>query len=192
MALQEALPETTPSARVRPVASLPHYEAPAIGPKELEEYRLDREASIFPSWFEKGPHALGNAGEGTMSAAELRTTALYHLPLTLTRLWGLKPNVSKERRRLQNYLHLVEAVDLAFRTQTYEARWKAVSQHVFAFLRSSTNLYPTIPGRPNDHLMVHQSSLLERFGPSRGWSAFAPERWNFFLQSQLTNHKIGM
>ncbi|KAH7107104.1 hypothetical protein BKA62DRAFT_611297, partial [Auriculariales sp. MPI-PUGE-AT-0066] len=145
-----------------------------------------------PSWFDKGPHALGDAGQGTMSAAELRTTALYHLPLTLTRLWGSEPKESEERKRLVNFLHLVEAVDLAFRTQINKQRCKDIGHHVIKFLKSSAELYPTIPGRPNDHLTMHQPSLLFRFGPSRGWSVFAPERWNLILQSQITNHKIGM
>ncbi|KAH7090966.1 hypothetical protein BKA62DRAFT_626309, partial [Auriculariales sp. MPI-PUGE-AT-0066] len=145
-----------------------------------------------PSWFDKGPHALGDASQGTMSAAELRITALYHLPLTLTRLWGTQPKNSLQRRRLKNFLHLVEAVDLAFRTRTFEARWQAIAHHVITHLKSSAELYPTIPGRPNDHFFIHQPSLLSRFGPSRGFSAFAAERWNLILQSQQANHRIGM
>ncbi|KAH7102890.1 hypothetical protein BKA62DRAFT_590473, partial [Auriculariales sp. MPI-PUGE-AT-0066] len=92
---------------------------------------------------------------------------------------------------LRNFLHLVEAVDLAFRSETYRERWDAVGKHVVNFLQSSAELYPSIPGRPNDHFIIHQPRLLERFGPSRGWSSFAPERWNAMLMAQPTNHKIG-
>ncbi|KAH7093932.1 hypothetical protein BKA62DRAFT_625704, partial [Auriculariales sp. MPI-PUGE-AT-0066] len=149
----------------------------------------DRGATVFPSWLPRGPANFGAAAHGTMAAAEVRTSGLYHVSLTLTRLWGLDDG---KRDILRNYMNLVEAVDLALRRTTFPQRLHAVGVHAAAYLASCQELFPWIPGTTNEHLILHQPELLHRFGPSRYWWCFAAERWNGSLQATLTNHLLGV
>ncbi|KAH7097056.1 hypothetical protein BKA62DRAFT_624293, partial [Auriculariales sp. MPI-PUGE-AT-0066] len=148
----------------------------------------DRKSAIFPSWLPKGPSNFGAAAHGTLSAAEVRTSGIYHVAFTLTRLWGLNDSM---RPLLRNYINLVEAVDLALRRRTSKERLSAVGRHVAAYLTSSRELFDWIPGTTNEHLMLHQPDLLHQFGPSRHWWCFPTERWNAILQSTKSNHLLG-
>jgi len=176
----------------RPMGDRPRYAQPALGEDELSEIRQDRNATIFPSWLPRGPEQFGAAAHGTLSANEARTSGLYHLPLTLIRLWGMKPNSSVERCRLKNFLHLVEACDLATRHSTFQSRWLAVGHHSKTYLTLLRQLFPSINGTPNEHLILHQPELLSRLGPSRGWWSFVPERFNGIIQSTASNNLIGL
>ena len=167
------------------------YQKPALGEAEVLEICIDRDASIFPTWLPKGPAQFGAAAHGTLSANEARTSGIYHVPLTLIRLWGRHPDGSTERLRLQNYLHLVEATDLATRHSTFAERWGAVGHHAAAYLRLMNDLFPSINGIPNEHLMLHQPRLLSYFGPARGYWSFVPERYNATIQQTPSNNIIG-
>jgi len=191
--LQESLGigQDNDSEPLQPMGDRLKFAKPPIGADELQEIRSDRENSIFPSWLPKGPANFGSAAHGTLSANEARTTGLYHVPLTLIRLWGRLPNNTTQRERLKNLLHLVEAVDLATRHSTFRERWLAVGHHAHTYLSLLKKLFPTILGTPNEHLILHQPELLSRFGPSRGWWSFVPERFNGFIQQIPSNHMIG-
>ncbi|KAH7101824.1 hypothetical protein BKA62DRAFT_618237, partial [Auriculariales sp. MPI-PUGE-AT-0066] len=152
----------------------------------------DLESTVFPSWMAKGPAGFGSPAHGTMSAADVRTIGVYHVSLTLTRLWGLKEEDSRERKLLHNFMNLVEAVDLALRRVTSRKRLHAVGKHAASYLVSSRKLFPWIDGTTNEHLMLHQPELLNRFGPARYWWCFAGERLNGALQNTTTNHILGV
>jgi len=157
----------------------------------LSEIKADRNATIMPSWLAKGPENFGAAAHGTLSANEARISGTVHVPLTLIRLWGLKNRSSIKATRLRNFLHLIEAVDLALRHTTSPSRWTAVGNYLVYYMQRVRELYPSIQGKPNNHLALHQPDMLRAFGPSRAWWAFPMERWNGILQSLPTNHRIG-
>ncbi|KAH7108466.1 hypothetical protein BKA62DRAFT_609814, partial [Auriculariales sp. MPI-PUGE-AT-0066] len=143
----------------------------------------------FPSWLPKGPANFGAPAHGTLSAAEVRTTGIYHVAFTLTRLWGLD---NSKRLLLRNYMNLVEAIDLALRRRMFQERLVAVGKHAAAYLSSSREIFDWIPGTINEHLILHQPDLLHLFGPARYWWCFPPERWNGILQSLSNNHLLGV
>jgi hypothetical protein len=67
----------------------------------------------YPSWIKRAIPVLGKASYGKLKADEWRNLFLMQLPLVLVKLWGGADRVQSSL--LQNFGHLVAAVDLALR-----------------------------------------------------------------------------
>lgn len=153
-----------------------------------------------PSFIPSAPSKPGEAAQGKFSADQWRTFSTIHLPITLIRLWGLKPGTRKYKM-LVNFMHLVTAVRLAnMRVMTAE-RIDQFEHHIqtyledligFGFADPMEGLYPHTRISPYQHMMLHFGSLLRRFGPVHSWRCFAFERLNYILQSFPTNSRFGM
>lgn len=149
-----------------------------------------------PSFIPSAPSKPGEAAQGKFTADQWRTFSTIHLPITLIRLWGLKPGTRKYKM-LVNFMHLITAVRLAnMRAMTAE-RIDQFEHYIQTYLQGLVGsdpmegLYPHTRISPYQHMMLHFGALLRRFGPVHSWRCFAFERLNYILQSFPTNSRFG-
>lgn len=85
-----------------------------------------------------------------------------------------------EHKLLQNFIHLVTAVDVATRRSVTREKVELYSEQMYLYLAGIKELFNhDLVG--NHHLSLHLPPFLEDFGPVHGWWAFAFERYNGVL-----------
>ncbi|PIL33265.1 hypothetical protein GSI_04715 [Ganoderma sinense ZZ0214-1] len=154
----------------------------------LQEIRKDIGSIYVPSWLERPPANIGSAATGKLKADHWRTLCTVHMVITLGRLWGGPSASEDEKAALENFMHLVAAVDLATRRNMSHERAMAFDGHMEAYLFGIRSLYDA-QLVPNHHLSLHLMDCLLLFGPTHGWWSFPFERYNGMLQKLKTNHK---
>ncbi|KAI0691534.1 hypothetical protein C8T65DRAFT_522840, partial [Cerioporus squamosus] len=177
--------------------STTHFRLPTAEPDSprgiltnpvLLQLRQDIRGVFLPSWLEKPPSNLGEAKHGKLKADHWRTLCTVFMVITLIRLWGTTAALPDEAIALENYMHLVAAVDLATRRSMSPARANSYDQHMLSYLQGLRTFYGA-DLKPNQHLALHLRECLLLFGPVHGWWAFPFERYNGLLQRLKTNHK---
>ncbi|KAH9846514.1 hypothetical protein C2E23DRAFT_872323 [Lenzites betulinus] len=170
----------------------------AEGPYDISKYRVltqevidtiraDIANTVFPSWMERPPKNFGSASHGKLKADQWRTVCTVSLTITLVRLWGASSASQKDRLLLDNFVHLVTAVDLATRRTMTKARALAFDTHMHRYLQGLRDIF-SHGLVPNHHLSLHLSACLMMFGPVHGWWAFPFEHYNGLLQALNTNN----
>ena len=154
----------------------------------LEEIRKDISTVHIPSWLERPPANVGSAATGKLKADHWRTLCTVHMVITLGRLWGRASSSVNEKAALENFMHLVAAVDLATRRTMFRERAMAFDEHIEAYLLGIRSLYDA-QLVPNHHLSLHLKKCLFLFGPTHGWWAYPFERYNGMLQRLKTNRR---
>ncbi|KAI0694480.1 hypothetical protein C8T65DRAFT_585017 [Cerioporus squamosus] len=154
----------------------------------LQQLRSDIKKMFMPSWLEKPPSNIGDASHGKLKADHWRTLCTVSMVITLVRLWGHAHASKEEAEALENFMHLVTAVDLATRRSMNPDRANAYDSHMEAYLQGLRTLYDA-DLVPNHHLSLHLKDCLLLFGPTHGWWVFPFERYNGLLQRLKTNHK---
>ncbi len=154
----------------------------------LEQLRCDIARVVLPSWLEKPPSNLGDASHGKLKADQWRVLCTVHMVITLVRLWGHSGATDEERQVLQNFIHLIVAIDLASRRSMSADRAALYDHHMYAYMQGLREIFDHHLV-PNHHLALHLSRCLELFGPVHGWWAYPFERYNGLLQRLNTNHK---
>ncbi len=96
-----------------------------------------------------------------------------------------------EANALDNFMHLIAAVDLATRRTMSASRANLFDQHMEAYLQGLRTFY-NAKLVPNHHMSLHLKECLLLFGPTHGWWVFPFERYNGLLQKMNTNHKPRM
>ena len=173
----------------------------ADGPYDLSKFRIlthdiintirhDISATVLPSWLERPPHNFGDPSHGKLKADQWRTVCTVSLVITLVRLWGHQPSDSKEGVLLQNFIHLVTAVDLATRRSMDADQARLFRHHALEYLKGLREIF-SHQLVPNHHLMLHLEACLLLFGPVHGWWGFPFERYNGLLQGLNTNNLAG-
>ncbi|OJT10865.1 hypothetical protein TRAPUB_12619 [Trametes pubescens] len=162
----------------------------AIGQDTLSAYMEDRSRMILPSWMNAPPLAFGTKQHGKLSADQWRTLCTVNLPVTLIRTWSFQ----EERRvkMLENFLHIVEAVETFGLLEIDERQIEAAEHLMQKYLDGLKELYKGAKIQPNHHLALHIGVFLRLFGPVHSWRSFVFERFNYFLQSINTNMAFGM
>lgn len=158
--------------------------------QRLREIRDDIDNTILPSWLPTPPRLAGSTKHGHLSADQWRSLCGVHFPLTLIRLWGGRPKESKEFKILENFIHLVCAVNLGTRRSSNPERRASMQRHLVLYLKGLESLYPNARIKPNHHLALHVVEFLKSFGPPHSWWAYPFERLNGLLQRIHTNHKF--
>ncbi len=110
--------------------------------------------------------------------------------ITLVRLWSSSGASQEDKELLDNFLHLVAAVDLASRRTMSEVRAAAYDEHMYRYLCGLQDIFDH-EFVPNHHLSLHLYSCLLLFGPVHGWWAFPFERYNGLIANLNTNNKSG-
>lgn len=154
----------------------------------LDAIRKDIGVIHVPSWLERPPANVGSAATGKLKADHWRTLCTVHMVITLGRLWGGSSASDDERAALENFMHLIAAVDLATRRTMSRERAVSFDRHIEAYLLGIRTLYDA-QLVPNHHLSLHLMDCLLLFGPTHGWWSFPFERYNGMLQKLKTNHK---
>lgn len=119
-----------------------------------------------------------------------RTVCTVSMVITLVRLWGGPDSNTRQKALLENFVHLVCAVDLAARRSTNQERIDKYDHHMLEYLTSLRKLFDHHLV-PNHHLSLHLKECLELFGPVFAWWGFPFERINGMLQRLNTNSKTG-
>jgi hypothetical protein len=145
----------------------------------------------LPSWVARPPSRPGEKKWGKFTADQWKTFCMQTLPVALIRLWGGQAEHSKERRRLDNFMHLVSAVKLATMHRMTEQRITEYEYHIRQYLQTLISLYPGTSITPYQHLSLHFGRHLRLFGPVHAWRCFPFERFNYILQQFPTNERFG-
>ncbi|RPD81756.1 hypothetical protein L226DRAFT_451552 [Lentinus tigrinus ALCF2SS1-7] len=151
-----------------------------LTPDVMEIIRDDIKNTVLPSWMERPPHNFGSAAHGKLKADQWRTVCTVSLFITLTRLWGNAPSDSKESALLDNFVHLVTAVDLATRRSMDVDRANAYDDHMQRYLQGLLDIF-SHQLVPNHHLSLHLTSCLHTFGPVHGYWGYSFEHYNGIL-----------
>lgn len=145
----------------------------------------------LPSWIGRVPADLGGSQHGKLSADEWRTTCTITLVVSLIRQWGVKPEESRERQMLENFVDLAGATKLGMMRMLTQSRINEFHERMHRYLQRSRELYPAHGLKPNQHISLHLRQVLENFGPTHAWRCYAFERLNSMLQNIHTNSKSG-
>ncbi|PPQ75273.1 hypothetical protein CVT24_007401 [Panaeolus cyanescens] len=170
-----------------------------LGEATLEEIRQDMAKLKLPTWVSPAPSHPGGAKSGKLTADQWKTFCTVNLVITLNRLWGKSAQPDDEqcatRKRqgemLENFMHLVSAVKLASMRTMSPERIQQYTEHMHKYLCKLQVLYPWTSITPYQHTALHLPDFLRRFGPTHGWRCFPFERYNYILQSTLTNNRFG-
>ncbi|OJT02580.1 hypothetical protein TRAPUB_6902, partial [Trametes pubescens] len=154
----------------------------------LEAVRRDISSVQLPSWLSKPPRNLGSATHGKLKADHWRTACTINMAITLPRLWGSPSATEEQRKALENFMHLIAAVDLATRRTMNAQRAEAYDSHMMSYLQGLRSLY-NVGFVPNHHLSLHLQDILTQFGPTHAWWAFPFERYNGMFGKMNTNNR---
>ncbi|KAI0375837.1 hypothetical protein BV20DRAFT_932781 [Pilatotrama ljubarskyi] len=155
----------------------------------INQLRQDIVKTSFPSWLERPPRNFGSPSHGKLKADHWRTVCTVSMVITLVRLWGSSTASPKQKALLDNFIHLVSAVDLATRRSVDQDRIDKFDDHLMQYLAGLQRLFDWHHLVPNHHLSLHLKECLELFGPVHAWWAFPFERYNGLLQGLNTNSK---
>ena len=159
-----------------------------LTPKVIEQLRQDILTTYLPSWMERPPVNFGSAAHGKLKADHWRTVCTVSMVITLIRVWSSSTATAGDRLVLENFVHLVIAVDLATRRSMDSERARLFDHHMLEYLQTLRDLFEHNLV-PNHHLALHLATCLVMFGPVRGWWAYPFERYNGILQRLNTNNK---
>ncbi|KAL6300924.1 hypothetical protein BKA93DRAFT_819200 [Sparassis latifolia] len=165
-----------------------HNRTAVLGANTLAEIWKDQEELLLPSSIAPGPTKFGSK-KTKLKADQWRVVGTIHLVVTLIRLWG--HGSGRKRAMLNNFMHLVTAVQLARMHTTSEANIALYQFHFKEYLKGFVELYKDASIHPTHHMGLHISSFLKDFGPSHSVRTFAFERMNLTLQNIPTNMKSG-
>ncbi|KAI0350459.1 hypothetical protein OH77DRAFT_1463642 [Trametes cingulata] len=170
------------------------------GPHDISKYRVltsdvmlqlrsDLASTFLPSWIERPPRNFGSRAHGKLKADHWRTICTINMVMTLGLVWGRRRASTGERLLLENFVHLIIAVDQATgRTMTPD-RARLFDHHMLEYLKTLRALFDH-QLVPNHHLSLHLAACLLLFGPVHGWWAFPFERLNGILQRLNSDSQI--
>ncbi|KAH9846543.1 hypothetical protein C2E23DRAFT_743933 [Lenzites betulinus] len=160
-----------------------------LTPEVVGTLRADMSTTFLPSWIERPPANFGSPAHGKLKADHWRTVCTISMTITLVRLWSSSASTAGDRQILQNFVHLVIAVDLATRRSMDPERARLFDHHMAEYLRTLRELFDHNLV-PNHHLSLHLTACLLLFGPVRGWWGYPFERYNGMIQRLNTNNHI--
>ncbi|CDO68121.1 hypothetical protein BN946_scf185044.g29 [Trametes cinnabarina] len=162
-----------------------------LTPEIIEVLRADMKSTYLPSWMERPPTNFGSPSHGKLKADHWRTVCTVNMVITLVRIWSAATATAGDRKVLENFVHLVVAVDLATRRSMDPERARLFDYHMAEYLRTLRDLF-NHNLVPNHHLSLHLTAFLLLFGPVRGWWGYSFERFNGIIQRLNTNNHIAV
>ena len=180
-----------PQLTVEGLGTLDTTDRVFLDPNVMVQLWDDNTEMLLPSWIGRLPPRAGSSQHGKLSADQLRTICTINLVATLVRLWSISPQGSKWRMVLDNYMDLVAAVRLAHMKTLPLSDIDKYHSYMHRYLRTLQDLYPHAPISPLQHMSLHLTELMKRFGPVHAWRCFPFERYNRVLQNIPTNYKFG-
>ena len=145
----------------------------------------------MPGWLPPAPFHIGDGKHGKLTADQWRTFCNVHLVISLIRLWGSTPEDSREYKMLVNFMQLIAAIKAATTRSISLENIQIYKENMLLYLRGVKELFPGVAFSQNQHLSCHLSTMLEDYGPTHSWRAFAVEHFNYIMQQTHTNNKFG-
>ncbi|KAL1697916.1 hypothetical protein EV121DRAFT_218920, partial [Schizophyllum commune] len=159
--------------------------------ERMNEVHHDQARFRAPSSTQAPPKKTGDPSGGKLKASEYEVFGLVSVPTTLIRLWGGLDENAREKRILDNYMHLVNAVRLAIAPCTPREAVDGYANEIGQYLTSLLDVFPGASITPYQHMAAHLPLFLNAHGPTHAWRCWIVERMNFVLQSVHTNHRFG-
>ena len=146
-----------------------------LGAASLKEISDDQAHLELPLYVTARPRKLGST-EQHMTADKQRSVVTIHLVITLIRIWGHEQGC--KRVMLENYMHLVMALQIASMRTISGEDIERYTYHYKACLKGFVQLYKEVLVHPNNHMCLHLGMFLCLFGPVHSWRSWVFERYN--------------
>lgn len=134
----------------------------------------------------------GTATRGKLSANNWRVICTVHLPITLIRLWGSDDAPEDRKQKLENFMDLVRAVQIANLRSISKEDIKLYEHYIHQYLTGFLTLYKCAKVKPIHHAALHYGNILRGFGPAHTHGAAFYERYIQYMQGQNHNMKLGL
>ena len=144
----------------------------------------------LPSWIPGAPKKFGTVQHGKLKADEWRTMGTIILVISLGIRWSRSNATERQKELLSNFFDLVIAINHATRRSISSCNLTSYDEYMGKYVLSATKLFGEALV-PNNHLALHLSDVLARFGPAHGCWAYPFERYNGIISRISTNNKIG-
>ncbi len=158
----------------------------------MEAVWADMALTELPSWVTKAPPNWGTAARGKLSANNWRVICTIHLPITLIRLWGRDDLPGVWKAKLENFMDLVRAVQIANLRSISRKEVELYEHYIFRYMTSFKSLYKLAKVKPIHHAALHYGDVLRGFGPAHTHNAAFYERHIHSMQSKNHNMKLGL
>jgi hypothetical protein len=162
-----------------------------LGKDVMEAIWADMTLTELPSWVSKAPQNWGTAARGKLSANNWRVICTIHLPITLIRLWGGDDVPDDRRAKLENFMDLVSAVQIANLRSISQKEIELYERYIFRYMTTFKSLYKLAKVKPIHHAALHYGDTLRGFGPAHTHGAAFYERYIHSMQSKNHNMKLG-
>jgi hypothetical protein len=158
----------------------------------MEAIWADMKHTELPSWVTDVPHNWGTATRGKLSANNWRVICTVHLPITLIRLWGVDDAPEDRKRKLENFMDLVRAVQIANLRSISKNDIEQYESFVYRYLTGFKALYKLAKVKPIHHAALHYGDILRGFGPAHTHGAAFYERYILSMQRENHNMRLGL
>ena len=152
----------------------------------------DMARTQLPSWVTDVPRNWGTAARGKLSANNWRVICTVHLPITLIRLWGSVDAPEDRKQKLENFMDLVRAVQIANLRSISKEDIKLYEHYIHQYLTGFKSLYKRAKVKPIHHAALHYGDILRGFGPAHTHGAAFYERYIHHMQGKNHNMKLGL
>lgn len=163
-----------------------------LGKDVMEAIWADMKHTELPSWVTGVPHNWGTAARGKLSANNWRVICTVHLPITLIRLWGVDDAPEDRKRKLENFMDLVCAVQIANLRSISKNDIELYERYIYRYLTGFKALYQLAKVKPIHHAALHYGDILRGFGPAHTHGAAFYERYIHSMQSENHNMRLGL
>lgn len=189
---QRALSQSEQPASLNVESNLIEAKLPHFNLIFLNEIWSDISKTDFPEEVahDAPPRKLGSKQHGRLKASQWRTVCCFTMLITLGRIWGRSDATSQDRAWLENYLHLVVLVRIAYNHSITKEDISAFRRHSIDYVEGLRAYHPSSI-KPSHHFLLHLADQMERLGPMRGWWAFPFERFNGQIQRLNNNNRLG-
>jgi hypothetical protein len=158
----------------------------------MEAVWADMALTELPSWVSDVPRNWGTPTRGKLSANNWRVICTVHLPITLIRLWGGDDVPEDRKSKLENFMDLVCAVQIANLRSISKKQIERYEFYIFRYMTTYKSLYKLAKVKPIHHAALHYGDILRGFGPAHTHSAAFYERYIYAMQSKNHNMKFGL
>ena len=137
-----------------------------LGKDIMEAIWVDMKYTELPSWVMGVPHNWGTATHGKLSTNNWRVICTVHLPITLIRLWGGDDAPEDQKHKLENFMDLVCAVQIANLRSISKNDIELYDHYIYRYLTGYKTLYKSAKVKTIHHAALHYGDILRGFGPA--------------------------
>jgi len=151
-----------------------------LGKDIMEAVWVDMKHTELPSWVTDVPYNWGTAVRGKLSTNNWRVICTVHLPITLIRLWGGDDAPEDWKRKLENFMDLVCAVQIANLRSISKNDIELYERHIHHYLTGFKTLYKLAKVKPRG------------FGPAHTHGVAFYEQYIHSMQGENHNMRLGL